>query len=289
MIGLIPFNRQAAGQNTRLLQRAIDNASQENGVVLLPKGVFYFASAGKNILYHGMRRQHTIGEHVAFCHDNVTMIGQGKDTILKPIGETEEGLDMFYYNEYLDSGMTVSSYLENNHFRSFCIDSSETSCRHYRTAGKGFMLNLCRDCTWEDIQIYHTDGTGFGMDCTVRCRIDHCYAEGCGKGATENDGGASGFGIGYGFSEEESMIIHDCTSIDNTKFGFFFEHQGRFTNKYQAAGHGEFLVDSCIAKGNLYDFGGMMSEQVTYRSCRSLGAREQDYYFGDGSHNIIIE
>ena len=289
MVNLIPSDRQAAGQNTVLLQQAVDKASQEGGTIFLPKGVFYFASAGKDCLYRGIRRQHTIGEHVILCRDNVTIIGQGKDTVLRPIGETAEGLDMFYYNEFLDSGTTVGSYLSNDHFRAFCIDSSETSCRQYTTAGKGFMLNLCRDCTWEEVEVYHTDGTGFGMDCTVRCRIDHCYAEGCGKGATENDGGASGFGIGYGFSEEESMTIRDCTSIGNTKFGFFFEHQARFMKQYKAAGHGEFLVESCTAKDNLYDFGGMMSEHVTYRSCRSLGARAKDFYFGDGSHDITLE
>ena len=303
LVQLIADDPSKAAFNTKCLQEAVDNAAAAEPIhkapaaepihkapaqLLLPKGRFFFASAGKACDYQDGRRQQTIAEHVILLHDGVTIVGQGRDTVLCPVGDTDEGLDMFYFNAFLDSKFRRREYLKDCHFRDFAIDSQKTSCRRYTTAGKGFMLNLCQDCTWENIQIYRTDGTGFGMDCTIRCRIANCYAEGCGKGASDQSGGGSGFGIGYGASDEESMEITSCEAVANRKFGFFFENQARFNPAYGASSHGEFLVRNCLASGNLYNFGGMLSENVVYDNCRGMSPREKDYFFGDRSRDNVI-
>ena len=110
-------------------------------------------------------------------------------------------------------------------------------------------------------------------------------AIGCGKAGTQNSTGASGFGIGFGYSDEESMTISDCTATDNAKFGFFLEHQGRFdTKRYQANTSGEFLVINCNAAKNLYNFGGIVAWNVLYDGCKSRDAVAVGFYFEDCRH-----
>lgn len=287
---LVADSKEAAAENTRVLQEATDKASEQKGTVILPKGTFYFASAGRDCLYSGGRKLlHTIGEHVILCRNDVTYVGQGAETVLKPIGVTQGGLDMFYFNDFLDSGHETQEYLENNHFRNFVVDSDETWCLTYTSAGKAFMLNLCKNCTWEKVSVYNTDGTGFGMDCTVDCWINDCYAWNCGKSCTETGPGGSGFGIGYGYANEESMVITNCVSRCNKKFGYFFENQARFNPLYLATTHGEFSARDCVSQGNLGDYGGLMSTGVLYENCQSLGARKYAFYFGVSSHDVEVK
>ena len=300
--------------NTRYLQNLIDETSNAGGgTVKIPAGIYYFASSGKN------GRQ--IADYVIFCRNNVLVEGNGADidhisivydsesakykyeisyfataTVLKPYGTTDNGLDMFYYNQYTDSivalekklGISFTNYedlkqyfgdgnnntidvryIENADFKNFAIDGTHTIGNTYNSSGKGFMMNLYKDCDWENVVVSNTDGTGFGMDSPINCSINKCIAIGCGKNATSSSAGASGFGIGTGFSDEETIQITNCTAIGNTKFGFFFEHQSRFQNYYRAQKSKGFSVSNCIAAGNLYDFGGLRANDVTYENCTS--------------------
>ena len=265
--GLSPENEPIV--NSTLLQRLIDTASLEGGgVILIPEGEYCFAQTGEQ----------TIGAHCIKMRSNVTIRGMGDKTVLKPVGSSLEGLDMFYFNEYLDTGEAI--YLENCRFEDFVIDASGTSCEVYTSAGKGFMFNLFRDCHWKRVTVKNTDATGFGVDCPIDSSIAECRAEGCGKAANTENAGASGFGIGFGYCEEENMVISDCVSIGNKKFGFFFEHQGRFNAvKYAATDAEGFAVRSCEAEGNLYNFGGIRALNLIYEDCRSVAARGQGFYF----------
>ena len=258
------YAQDAAEYNTAELQRVIDEVSNSGGgTVYIPAGTYYFASAGLN------RRGHN--DYVILCKNNVLVEGAGNSettgTIFKPYGATNKGLDMFYFNEYVDSSFTNPEYLVNADFKNFVINSKETSSNTYSSAGKGFMFNLFKDCDWENVKVKNTDGTGFGMDCPINCTVKNCEAVGCGKRATQNDVGASGFGIGTGYSTEESIHIMDCKSTNNTKFGFFFEHQGRFNGHYPANKSKGFVVSNCTASGNLYDLGGNRGNDVTYENC----------------------
>lgn len=75
--------------------------------------------------------------------------------------------------------------------------------------------------------------------------------------------------FGTGYSNEEYILISNCTSIGNKKYGFFFEHQGRFNNNYRATYSNGFVVSNCIASDNRYDFGGAKAYDVTYENCIS--------------------
>ena len=126
----------------------------------------------------------------------------------------------------------------------------------------------------------YTDATGFGVDCPMNSSITDCTAIGCGKAAKQSDPGASGFGIGYGYASGESIQISNCTSRDNKKYGFFFEHQGRFDSaRYPLSSQGIFSVAECTAVGNLYNFGGILAENVTYSGCISENPVKMEVFF----------
>lgn len=268
--GLSPENEGI--ENSKILQALIDALSEKGGTVYIPAGEYEFAENGSQ----------RIGTHCIKMRSNVHIVGDGTETVLKPVGDSYAGLDMFYFNDYLDLGEAV--YLENCRFENFVIDGSQTSCNIYTSAGKGFMFNLFRNCHWKNVTVKNTDATGFGVDCPIDCSMTDCIAIGCGKGATVESTGASGFGIGFGFSEQESIRITGCTSLENRKFGFFFEHQGIFNDDlYEVSGVAELLVADCVSKGNLYNYGGIMSRNTVYEDCLSSEALRYGFYFEDSS------
>ena len=269
-------------QNTKHLQLLVDKASSSGGgIVHIPAGTYYFGTTGKST--NGAQ------DYVIHCKNNVTIEGEGASTILKPYGTTDKGLDMFYYNEYADSNYKNPKYLVNADFRGFVIDGSDANCITYTTAGKGFMINLYRDCDWQDVTVKYTDGTGFGMDCPINSTIVNCVAIGCGKAASTTQNGASGFGIGMGYSIEETILIENCVATDNKKYGIFFEHQGRFKPKsYTKDNASGFIVRNCQASGNMYDFGGEYANNVVYENCTSMGdSLSSSYVHFDNNSRFI--
>lgn len=252
--------------NSKYLQSIIDEVSSSGGGnIYIPEGTYYFSSNGQN--------SRNYEDYAIKCKDNVKIIGAGSNTstgtILKPYGETTYGLDMFYFNEYADSSFQNATYLTNADFSNFVINSENANGGTYNSSGKGFMINLLKDCEWDNILVENTDGTGFGMDCPINCIIKNCTAINCGKKATTSDNGASGFGIGTGYSNEEFINIDNCKAQSNKKYGFFFEHQNRFSNYYTATQSQGFSVNNCTAKDNMYDFGGAKANDVTYENCTS--------------------
>lgn len=277
--------------NTKILQSAMDKVSAlGGGTVYLPGGTYYFKQGGTS-----NRKE----KFVIKCKDNVRLKGNGVKgssvTILKPLysntnSSVSGGLDMFYFNNYSESSFSHKDsdrfnitytdmdgktqtltnqkiYLDNADFEDFIIDGNDAYNKYnYDTTGKGFMINLFRDSDWNNVVVMNTDATGFGMDCPINSTVTNCVAINCGKAASESDGGASGFGIGTGYSNNEYMIIKNSYSFNNKKFGFFFEHQGRFTNSnhYPATTSKGFVVSNSVAGGNYADFGGLKAHNVTF-------------------------
>ena len=256
-------------QNSQALQSLIDTVSANGGgSIYIPSGQYQFSSNGTQ----------NIGEHCIKMKSNVTIFGDGSSTILKPTGTVQNGLDMFYWNEYADSDSPT--YIENCIFRDFVIDGAGQHSTNYTSAGKGFMLNLIKNCHWDNVTVKNMDATGFGVDCPIGCTIKNCEAVNNGKQAQATDVGASGFGIGFGYSYDESMIISDCLAIGNKKFGIFFEHQRRFSEEgYESTTNRGFLVVDCIAKQNYYNYGTEQGINVEYSNCISWNALQHGFFF----------
>lgn len=296
----------AAATNTIKLQDAMNKVSDAGGgTVYLPSGTYYFGLGGVN--------SSSEKEDFAIkCRNNVHLKGKGVDenssnyTVLKPLYNNPSangGMDMFYFNNYKDSGFGSTNYntsslvnvsyvdpsgktitwnnqtvyLINADFSDFVIDGDSArggikkGGGTYRTDGKGFMINLFSDCDWNNVVVKNVDATGFGVDCPINSTIKNCKAINCGKAATQSDGGASGFGIGTGYSNEESLVIENSIALNNKKFGFFFEHQARFSDvHYKATTSKGFVVKDSIAGGNMYDFGGLKAYDVSYENNKSI-------------------
>ncbi len=291
--------------NTANLQYLVNTYnSSERTIIELPSGTYYFSKGGeaKN------------EDYVIKLTNNTTIKGSGTSeneaTILKPYAPDntiEKGLDMFYYNHLTDTKGAEAKYLENVSFSNFVIDGNDVRAKKYTSAGKGFMINLCKNCTWDNMVVKNTDGTGFGMDNLIDSKITNSTAINCGKLATTTSYGASGFGIGTGYSNEESVLIENCTAIGNKKYGFFFEHQGYFENgesddnrTYKATKAVGFTVKNSTATGNLYNFGANRGNDVSYINCSStkdnttidgtpVGYTQSDIYFTDQSRRTKIE
>lgn len=288
--------KNAMKHNTRVLQYLVDTANEND--IKIPKGIYYFSKGGTS--------SRGTEDYVIKPKNGITITGAGTDddngTILKPYavpGTIKYGLDMFYWNEFSDSGGSDVNYLENVSFNNFIIDGESVKGNIYNSSGKGFMINLCRNCYWDNIIVKNTDGTGFGMDNVINGKITNSTAINCGKNANIFSEGASGFGIGTGFSDDESMYIENCKSIGNTKFGFFFEHQGRFSKDYTSSKSNGFKVVNSIASGNLYNFGGLRANDVLYNNCSAYNDdtdndgtpknyTKLDIYFDDQSRRIEI-
>lgn len=257
--------RSAAASNTQTLQAAVNAASYSGGgTIYLPAGTYYF----------DWGHQDDAGNCAIIMRDNVTIVGAGMDeTFLKPLGiyeetgEAEHGIDMFAYD-----GVRSDTYLVNADFSDFTIDGSATqgSPTGYNALGKGFFFTLFKDCDWNRVKVMYTDGTGFGADFPVNCTMTDCIAVQCGKNTDAEGTGASGFGVGTGYSEDESMTIENCSSTDNMKYGFFFEHQTVFDNPHAKAQSAQgFVVRNCSASGNLYNFGCNRGNDVRFIDCTS--------------------
>lgn len=287
---LVADDEGKAENNTMVLQEEYDTLTEKGGgTITIPEGRYYFAAAsvyGKS-------------ETCIRVRSNVKLVGAGQDkTIFLPVGmytegsKYEHGVDMFSWQGiYVEGG----AYLVNADFENFTIDSSNTkgSPTGYNAAGKGFYFQLFKDCDWRYVTVRNTDGTGFGIDYPVNCVIADCHAEGCGKNAGQNDVGASGFGIGTGYAEDESIIIRNCTAIHNTKYGFFFEHQSLFDpDDVNAPGGQLFIVENCTASGNLYNFGGERAHDVTFVNCTSGTDEDEEkeaytlFPFRLGDHSV---
>lgn len=258
---------KASANNTTYLQNLVDEVSDNGGgTIKIPAGTYHFSTTKKS--------PRNLEYYIIKCRDNVKIVGAGNvdgtGTILKPTGTLDVPIDMFYFNDYADSGYETPTYLVNADFENFIIDGSSTKGEKYTTAGKGFMINLYKDCDWNNITVRYTDGTGFGMDNPINSTISNSTAVGCGKLATSSNDGASGFGIGIGYSKNESIRITNCKSYGNKKYGFFFEHQGRFSPAYyKALTAKSLIVEDSAAYGNMYNFGGEKAYDVIYRNNKS--------------------
>lgn len=294
--------------NSKHLQAVMDAVSDAGGgTITIPAGKYYFFPIGKNFNTEDSvltaSDKNYVEYHVIRCRDNVTLNGtQMEDgaagTTLYPVSALPYPVDMFYFGDLFEYG--EARYLVNANFNHFIIDGSNShNYGRYNARGKGFYILLLRDCSWNNITVMNTDGTGFGMDCPINCTVTNSTAVGCGKQALISEVGASGFGIGFGYSEDENITISNCLAVGNRKFGIFFENQARFSNVFQARSFEGFVAEDCVSRGNLYNFGGEMCSSTTYIDCISEDLLPSDpnplnsvnklaYFFGTNSKDYHI-
>lgn len=259
----------AAKCNTTHLQAVIDAVSAAGGGIITIKPGTYYFRFNKNEATNN--RPHSSGQYIfdiLTVKDNVTIAGtRGSDgslqTWLNPVNAGTNGpVNLFYGTD-----------ITNADFRDFGIDGWSTSYTGtYIADGKGFFMYPIQDCDWYNVVVKNTDGSGFGVDEPTNCTITNCTAAACGKRATYADVGASGFGIGYGQKKTESMLIKNCLAVNNKKYGFFYEWQGRFSSIYTESRVRSLVAQNCVAAGNRYNYGGEYCDGAQYIDCKSYSS-----------------
>ena len=274
--------------NTEYLQCLIDKISSiGGGTVKIPAGTFFFTS--DNLSFLG------IENYIIKCRDNVTIEGCGTNksigTILKPVGNFEYGINMFYYNEYDESNGSNTSFLENADFYNFIIDCENAVGSSYDSSGNGFKINLNKNCDWEFVTVKNADSSGFEIGNSINSNIINCIAQDCGKKATESDMGASGFEIYTGYDVESAIYIKECASLGNVKYGFYIENIE--SEIYTQRPKDGVVISNCISSNNLYDYGGINAYNVIIENSGSYGDYSGDYNkfginFDETSKHIYI-
>ena len=112
--------------------------------------------------------------------------------------------------------------LENCTFRDLEVDASEQTIE----GAKGFFITYGKNLFYERIYLHDTWATGFGNDFMVDSVYSFCIAENCGRGGTIESYGYSGFGIGTGAYQVETVTLSNCIARGNKRYGAFFEVQG---------------------------------------------------------------
>lgn len=268
---LIPSKKDADSmtKNRERLQKVMNMVSEAGGgQIKLDAGDFYFNPDMKNT------HKHEFGNTLLHCllvKNNVTFSGTRQNnmiaTWLYPVSNEASACDMFC--EY--DKVTV-----NADFKDFGIDGKYciNNDKDYLCRAKGFMIAPMEKCDWYNVIVMNTGGTGFGVDMPVNCTITNCTAIGCGKDCTASDStqsGASGFGIGYGtYSDKESITLKRCLSLNNRRYGVFFENQYRFTTNKGRLKVTRLLAENCISAGNLYNYGGEYCFGAEYKGCQSF-------------------
>ncbi|MCW4384686.1 right-handed parallel beta-helix repeat-containing protein [Salinibacterium sp. SYSU T00001] len=116
-------------------------------------------------------------------------------------------------------------------YRNFSIDGSDQAFGSYQTSIKGIFIQHLVRATFSDVAIENTWATGFGVDFVQDTSFVSCVAKNCGRGITvtgtnrDTALGGSGFGIGTGASDIESVSITGCSAIGNGVHGIFTETQ----------------------------------------------------------------
>ncbi len=148
------------------------------------------------------------------------------------------------------AGSVGTPYVDNV-FTNFSIDGSAQTSTAYTTNIKGIYIRHMLRARFQNVNIFNTYATGFGVDYLRDSFFDDCLAEGCGRGLTDplTQSGGSGFGIGTGASLRESVTITGCVASNNGFNGFFTEKQQAFT--YYSTG---FRMIGCHSYGNYNGF-----------------------------------
>ena len=298
-----PAAKTAMLYNTYIFQYLVNCLSDYGSraaKITLPSGTFYFLNGHNYLSTDPIVIDHKpnqgIEQHIIKPRNNVYIKGysnneNGVNTTLKPYTDSNYAVkydaaapDMFFFNDYSASFFWPATqenkdqviddyYLKNNRYEYFIIDSEKASGKKYSSAGKGFMYNLFKNTDWHYVTVKNTDGTGFGVDGPINSKIDNCVAIGCGKGLAypNASSGASGFGIGTGIKNGESLSITNSKAIGNRLFGIFFEHQNRFQDptdktriKAYTATSGNYTVSNTISSSNWYNYGGYRAYDVAY-------------------------
>lgn len=122
-------------------------------------------------------------------------------------------------------------WFRNCHFTDFTIDCRNQTFPEPGGLQKAFQGGGWLECSFESITAIGTTATMFGNDYPVRTTFTNCHAIDAGRGTVTTGMPPafaemrSGFGIGFGHYDDESVNFTGCSATGCARSGFFFERQ----------------------------------------------------------------
>lgn len=119
---------------------------------------------------------------------------------------------------------TTGKKFEKLLMKGFSIDCSNQVATPTQSK-KGLNIGHIFDSLFEDIEIYDSWATSFGIDFLVNVYINNCGATNAGRGVNKESllGFGSAFGIGTGAYENESMYLTNIRSRNSGRMGINLE------------------------------------------------------------------
>lgn len=271
--GLTPVAADGVTDDTAALQALVSYAgSHGGGTIVLQPGVI--RTTGRILWADGVSMRGAGMEITTIRPEGTGWSAIAFDDTEGEWGEGENGDEPRFH------GIT---------FESFGIDGEATTGSGSAAVGtKGIFLTYMERCTFRDLLIQNTIGTGLGVDFLRDCLIDNVHAINCGRLWTSGGLGQAGIGIGTGGMPEESMVIRHCVARECGHFGIFVEIQdfsdGRVQQKSQ-----KILIDGCAVDGGRYDgINAYYADDLVISNCRSTGnARHGISFSGGGQRGIL--
>lgn len=215
-------------QIDRVLNEMLTNAANGD-IIRIPRGNYNVANS-------------------IILKSDVSIIGESVfDTILTALNKNENNssfiLSVFYRVE-----SERNTPLNNIRISDMTIDRANTET--YNVGSKAFYAQNCTNSVFENLRIYNTPGTGFGIDYLKNVVIKNVYCYNCGRGWESIGKGCSGIGIGTGFYDDESFIITDCICENCGQAGIFLEVQPESSGAY-CIGENQVIANN-ICKNSQY-------------------------------------
>jgi hypothetical protein len=159
-------------------------------------------------------------------NQHVGITGAGRNqTFLLPYG----AITAIAFNQIND---TLPAAIDC-HFSDFTIDLKNATLGPAGASRKGFIGRGWFDCTFTRLRVRNSPATAYGVDFPVRCTFTACSAVTTSTGVNgtlDMSAGPiaaaqffSGFGLGFGVFDNESVTFDGCEATDCYRGGFFFE------------------------------------------------------------------
>lgn len=228
------------------------------------QAITYVNSNGGGVVYCKDASYHVSNSPVTL-KSNVWLRGNGRN-LTTFYGDSTLGTNAVMLATAADSAHPISDLTLSD----FTIDGTSMPTAPVSTFRKG--IDALYTLRWlvQNVRIYHTPATGFGMDSNVQLQVVDCIADTCGT-AGQNPG-YNGFGFGVGWYADESTEVTNCIAINCLNNGFLLEYVGGG----QVSRNYSFV--NCHAIGNSRGYRLSGSSNVTFTNCHAYSNTNQGWY-----------
>ena len=223
-------------------------------------------------------------------YDNLTITGVSRlRSVIKGVANITTHVDLHaLYNTDMTPNGSTWKPVKNFHIKDIKID-----CEGYGNVGtsyvgrKGIFILGMEDCTFENVVVYRSVGTGIGCDFLTRTSIKGCIVVECGRFLGDGvapEIGQSGIGIGSCSIDDESVVVDGNWCINNGNYGIFVETQNN--PSLIKSRFAKIVNNHCI--GNRYGIGnkGSGGTQISGNTCY-YNKRHGIYLTQDSLNNSV--